>query len=186
MSADAQLVSAWRAGDTSAGESLLRGCYPAVRRFFKNKGGPASEDLIQQTFARAVESRDRFEGRSSFRSYVLATARYVLYEHLRRLQRSPVDFGVSSIAALDPSPSQVVAEDEERQEVLDALRTIPVQQQILLELYYWEEMSITEVAEVLDIAPGTVKSRLHTARAAFEKSVKRNDLISEARLKAAR
>jgi RNA polymerase sigma-70 factor (ECF subfamily) len=181
VSNEAQLVSAWRAGDPAAGEALLRGCYPAIERFFRNKVGTAAEDLIQQTLVRAIEARERFEGRSSFKAYVLATARHTLYEYLRRLTRAPIDFTTSSIQALDPSPSQVAAENEEKREVLEALRTLPVEQQVLLELYYWEDLTIAELSEVVGAPAGTIKRRLHTAREQFGKSMRRNDTLRSVR-----
>ena len=48
--------------------------------------------------------------------------------------------------------------------MLDALRAIPLDYQLVVELHYWDELTTAEIADVLDIAQGTVKTRLHKAR----------------------
>jgi RNA polymerase sigma-70 factor (ECF subfamily) len=62
------------------------------------------------------------------------------------------------------SPSRFAAERQEQAQVLDALHRLPLDLQITLELHYWEEMTVAEIAVVLEIPVGTVKSRLHRAR----------------------
>lgn len=47
---------------------------------------------------------------------------------------------------------------------MQALRTIPLDIQVTLELFYWEDMSVAELAQILEVPPGTVKSRLHRGR----------------------
>ena len=164
MSDDHELLDAWRGGDAEAGDVLIRRHFAAVRRFFRNKAWGDCEDLAQTTFMRCVQVRDRFEGRSSFRTFLFAVARNVLFEHYRA--KKVVDFSPdeTSVADIDPSPSQVVADMQWQQTFLAVLRQIPVRLQVVLELYYWEGMPTHEIAEVVDAPRGTVKSRLHHAR----------------------
>ena len=167
---DAALFDRWRDGDPSAGQALISRHFPSVRRFFRNKGGAAAEDLVQETLARCVRSRDRFEQRSSYRTFVLSTARYVLFEHLRRITSGrETDYNTTSVEALDPSPSQLIARDDERQLLLASMRKLPLEQQIALELYYWEDMNLAQIAAVTEAPVGTVKSRLWMARQALRR-----------------
>jgi RNA polymerase sigma-70 factor (ECF subfamily) len=76
-----------------------------------------------------------------------------------RLSLHEVDAG--SVA----SPTGVIAQREDEQLLLSALRRLPVDVQITVELFYWEELPIADIAVVLEIAEGTVKSRLGRARA---------------------
>ena len=167
---DGELLLKWKRGEAGAGDLLVQRHFESVRRFFVNKAGHSADDLIQQTFIRCVEGRERFEGRSSFRTFILGIARYVLYEYLRQKARSEViDFGVTSVQAIDPSPSQLIAGDQAKQAVAIALRGIPIDQQLAIELYYWENLSVEELAQILDIPTGTVKSRLYYARRALHR-----------------
>ena len=69
-----------------------------------------------------------------------------------------------SVADVDRSPSQWAVAREEQALLLRALRRLPLDHQIALELHYWEGMSTPDVARVLDVAVGTVRSRLTRAR----------------------
>jgi len=172
---DAELLEAWRGGDKSSGNELFRRHFRSVRRFFRNKVPPDDvEDLIQRTFAGCVEGRDRFRGDASFRTFLFAVARRQLFKFLRdraaRDRRVDPDFGVSSIHALGQSPSSMMAKQQEHEILLEALQRVSVEHQTMLELYYWEGMSGAEIADVLDIAPATVRTRLFRGRASLEKA----------------
>ena len=69
------------------------------------------------------------------------------------------------------SPSSAVGRRKEQQLLLMALRQIPMELQIVLELHYWENLSTRELADVMEIPQGTVKSRLRRAREALEKAM---------------
>lgn len=166
---DDALLAAWREGDTSAADTLIRRHFSAVQRFFRNKAWGDCEDLTQMTFERCVAGRDRFEGRSSFRVFLFSVARYVLFEHYRSKKAGTFDPAHSSVADIDASPSQIVAGLQWQQSFLGAVRQIPVEMQVVLELYYWEGMRTQEIAEIVDVPRGTVKSRLHHARLQLKK-----------------
>lgn len=166
MLSDLELLDAWCEGDGASGERLIERNFPKVYRFFANKAADDIEELVQETFLRCVENRDRFEGRSSFSTFLFGIARNVLCEHLRRLRSTPVDFGVTSLQDLRTTPSSVVARGEEAELLTHALRRIPVDLQLMLELHYWEDLPTAEIAEIVEIPRGTVKSRLHRGRAA--------------------
>jgi RNA polymerase sigma-70 factor (ECF subfamily) len=140
-------------------------------RFFRNKVDEAAEDLTQQTFMGLVQGKDRFRGEASFRTYLFMIARKRLYSYLRRAQRdqSVAPWSERSVADLGlPSPSRAVAQHQEQRLLLLALRRLPVEMQVALELFYWEELTVTEIADVLETPVGTVKSRLQRARARLD------------------
>ena len=163
---DGELLEAWRGGDKRAGKILFERHYDAVHRFFRNKVGAEAPDLVQKTFLGCVEGVERYRGEGSFRSWLFAVAYRQLCKHYRQAsnERARFDFGTVSAADLDPTPSRVVAQRREHRLLLEALRAIPVQHQVALELYYWEQMSDTEVARTLDLPLGTTKSRIRRAR----------------------
>jgi RNA polymerase sigma factor (sigma-70 family) len=171
---DTDLLAAWREGDRGAGDELIRRHFASICRFFRSKLGDNVEDLVQRVFLDCVESRDRI-GPDGFRPYLFATARNRLCDHLRRRYRlgEQVDLAAQSVADLGTSPSSALARNQEERLLLQALRALPLDQQILLELAYWEGMAGHEIAAVLTVAENTVRSRLSRARAALRERVER-------------
>ena len=165
--ADLALLEAWREGDGAAGERLFARHFKPIYRFFRSKLDDATaEDLTQATFTACVDGRDRFKGHSSFRTYAYAVARNQLYMHLRKKGRGEKVFSPESASVADfgPSPGTMAAAKQEQKLLFEALRRLPVQMQIAIELYYWEGLSTVELAAVLDVAEGTARSRLARAR----------------------
>lgn len=173
---DFELLDAWAAGDRRAGDALMSRHFDSVFRFLHGKACDDAEELQQRVFLACVESRDRFRRQSSFRSYLFTIARNELFGHYRRRARQTgveVDLSTASVADLATSPSKVIAADDDRRLLLDALRRLPVDQQITIELYYWEGLSGAEVAEVLAVPSGTIRRRLTDARKSLRESVER-------------
>lgn len=160
---DTELLSAWRAGDGAAGQELMRRHIPALHRFFRFKYRGPIEDMVQRTLLRCVEARD--EIRQSFRAYLLAVARNELYGHFRADRSHAIDeVGLSALQDVDPSPSAVLVRRQETRLLLDALRRIPLDVRLALELHYWERFTNAEIAEVLATPLGTVKTRIRRGR----------------------
>jgi len=163
---DVTLLKAWRGGDQRAGSALLRRYFDSLYRFFSAKVGDEVDDLIQRTFLALVRNRDAIREEASFRAYLFAVARREFYHYLRkrRRRRDPLDFGTVSLADLGTSPSGVVARRKEQAILLQALQRIPIDLQLALELYYWEELTTAELAATFEIPHGTAKSTLRRAR----------------------
>ena len=71
------------------------------------------------------------------------------------------------------SPSRAAAAKEEQHLLLRALRTLPLADQLIVELSYWERLTTAEIGEVLEIPQGTVKWRLSQARGALRTAIER-------------
>jgi RNA polymerase sigma factor (sigma-70 family) len=164
---DNELAEAWRGGDRAAAEALIERHYDAIARFFTTKAGEHAEDLTQRAFLVCARSVERFRGDGSFRAFLFGIARNVLYEHIRgriRDRKNEPDFNESSIADLNPGVLTLASRRADQRLLVQALQRIPLELQLLLELYYWEELGLAELAEVLGVPEGTVKSRLFRAR----------------------
>ena len=162
---DAELLTAWRQGDQTAGAKLFDRHADAIARFFENKVREGGDDLIQQTFLRLVEGRERIREGITLRGYLLGIARNVLREHLRALARNrEVDPEIECMADLAPGPSTVAGRTREHRLLLEALRRLPVEHQITLELFYWEELNAAEIAEIMGISHSAMRSRVAKAR----------------------
>jgi RNA polymerase sigma-70 factor (ECF subfamily) len=169
VTTDLELLDRWREGDADAGNQLFQRYFDNLYRFFDNKAGADVDELIQATLLACVRSRDAFRGQSSFRTYLFTIARHQVYTYLRKRQRYQDDVDVSqmSLADLGTSPTGRIARGQDRLLLLSALRTLPLEQQILLELHYWEDMAVAELAEVLEIAEPAARTRLSRARKAL-------------------
>lgn len=163
---DLDLLSAWRDGDAQAADALIRRHFDAVFRFFRSKVHGEVEDLIQQTFLACAESHHRFQEKSSFRVFLLGIAYHQLLSHIRKEQRGRKVFdpAASSVEDVVESPSGILIQRDQEALVYRALRRIPLDLQITLELYYWEEFKTAQIAAVFDVPAGTIKSRLSRAR----------------------
>ena len=164
MDDDAELLARWRAGDAEAGNALFERHFDAIYGFFARKLNGDVSDLVQQTFAALTEGRDRFEGNASVRTYLFAIARHQLYAHYRQRRRDQnLRFDVTSLHDLEPTPSAAARKKSDDRLLLEALRRIPLDLQIAVELCYWEGLSGPEMARVLEVPEGTVRSRLRRA-----------------------
>lgn len=162
---DQELLSAWRAGDRRAGNTLFTRHFDSVRRFFINKVDGSVEDLVQKTFIACVEGLDRFREAASFRTFIFGIARHLLHEYIRSKRRAQVlDLDELSLVDLGASPTSILAAHFEAQLLMRALREIPVDLQVILELYYWEEVSGGELGCILGVPEDTARSRLRKAR----------------------
>jgi len=169
---DLELLEAWRAGDSKAGAALYRRYFSGVRAFFINRVAHAQEDLIQDTFAALTKAKDRFRGDSSFKTYLFRIARYTYTAYLRKHCRPDreIDPAADSIADLDQRrPSSVLAEREHLRLLLDSLRALSIDDQELLELYYFEAMTGEQLAAIFEVPVGTLRSRLGAAKSRLTK-----------------
>jgi RNA polymerase sigma-70 factor (ECF subfamily) len=170
---DIALLDQWRNGDADAGESLFRRHFDSIYGFFETKCEADADELVQSTFLACLKARDQFRKESSFRTYLFTIARHELYRVLRGRQRdgARLDFALSSIAELVSTPGTLIARNQEHRHLLEVLRQLPVEQQSLLELHYWEDLDIAALAEVFETPQATIRTRLHRARKALREKL---------------
>jgi RNA polymerase sigma factor (sigma-70 family) len=168
LDADLDLLERWRTGDARAGQELFARHFGDIYKFFQHKVGAEADDLVQRTFMACVSSRDQFQARSSFRTYLFSIARKQLYTYLRQLPKGEhVDFEVTSIAELVTSLGSKLGRLRQIEELRAALAGLPAEQQLLLELHYWHDLDAAALGEVFETAPGTIRVRLLRARQAL-------------------
>ena len=163
---DSELLARWREGDRAAGQALFERYFESLYRFFRNKSqGPDCDELVQSTLLACLDAKQQFRGDSSFRTFLFGIARNKLYHYFRSRKRDGVlDPSASSVAELVTTPGTVLARDQAHRALLAALRELPVEQQTLLELHYWEELDTNELAAVFEVPAGTIRTWLFRAR----------------------
>lgn len=168
---DRELLEAWRGGEAAAGNTLLARHFAALYRLFHDRTDDVGE-LVQRTMLACVEARDRFPPEASFRAFLFGIARNQLLMAQRKAGRGVRALRRSAVTdRVVASPSAVVAANEEQRLVRDAMRELPLDLRLTLQLHYWEEFSTAEIGEALGIPAGTVKSRLWRARGLLREQI---------------
>lgn len=163
---DAELLATWRQGDPHSGQALFGRHFTRISRFFRGKvDANFIDDLVQETFFRCVRGRGRVRDGEAFRSYLFGVAYNTLREHYRdRVREADIDFGVTSVHDLATSPSERVDRNDRRRALHRQLQCLPVDQQVALELYYWEGMTAPAVASAMGIPEGTARTRIRRGK----------------------
>jgi RNA polymerase sigma-70 factor (ECF subfamily) len=157
-----------RSGDGEALETLLRRHYDRLHALCRRLTGNDADalDATQEALISLVRGLDRFDARSSFATWAYRVATNASLDELRRRRRRP-EPGLSLVEATAPSAATFDQAVADRLEVDDALRSLPAEFRAPVVLRDLCTLSYTEIADVLDIPPGTVRSRIARGRAAL-------------------
>jgi len=163
---DARLLDAWAEGDAEAGRQLYRRHCDRITDFFARKTDVDVADLVQRTFTRCLAARrDGGKPVAHPRAYLFKTARNLLYDHFRTGGRTAeLDPAAQSLADVRTGPATHALRRQAHRRLLLALAQIPLDDQVALELAYWEGMPMAELADVLGIGRSAAISRVHRAR----------------------
>lgn len=161
-SADSTLASA-RLGDPAALDALLRRHYPQVLTLCTRLCGNPTDaaDATQEAMIAVVRGLPGFDGRSAFSTWLYRVATNACLDELRRRGRRPIP--AERIDATSPSMTDPV----DRMDIESALRTLPIEFRAAVVLRDLCGLDYDEIAEVLGIAPGTVRSRIARGRGAL-------------------
>lgn len=156
------LVIAAQRGDTRAFEALFRAYNPALKRFAYRLCGDEqlAIDAVQEAWITLSKTLRRLRDPRGFRIWAYKTVRWRVTDMARKLppKNEPLDSVPESAAV--PASEPAATSDQ----LSALLKALPDSERQILALFYLEEMKITEIAAVLDVPVGTVKSRLNAAR----------------------
>ena len=122
-----------------------------------------AEELTQDAFVRAYNRLDSFVGRSSFSTWVCRIAYTTTVSWLRKKRIKYLS--IEDRQGLSDREVDEVLDDESRIDNLrQAIALLRPDEQMLLELYYFESRPLADIAYILDVEPGTIATRLHRIR----------------------
>jgi RNA polymerase sigma-70 factor (ECF subfamily) len=176
--ADLALVRGMAAGDTGALDALYARHGPAILSFLVARlyDRQAAEEVLQDVMLAAWHSAADFRGDSSVRTWLLVIARNRAINMHRKRKLPIISFSDALEAqATDTEPLERVARKARHAAVREALDHLPAPQREVLTLAFFHHLSGPEIAEVLDIEIGTVKSRLHRAKDALRRVLSLED-----------
>lgn len=168
---DWELLEKWRAGDGSAGEALVSRYLGLLTRFFRNKVSDPEDaaELISETMLACTRGKERVRDTEAFRSFLFAAAMNMLRRYYRKKakrERELDDFEDICVATSGSgrSMNSLISLEQETRLLVRALRRIPLDQQIVLELSYFESMTGVDIAELLGVPQPTVYTRLRRGK----------------------
>ncbi|MFF6913781.1 sigma-70 family RNA polymerase sigma factor [Streptomyces sp. NPDC012466] len=164
---DEALLTAAARGDQTALRTLYERHAAAMLRLIRRlTSEPAvAEEILQESWLAVWRSAAGFRGESSVRSWLLGVARRQAHNQLRRSRPHLTDLAEAEhVPHPDPGVEEQVMVAAERTELREAVRALPEHLREVLGLVLVEELAYPEVAAVLGIPVGTVKSRMSHAR----------------------
>ena len=170
---DGELVRRFLAGDAGAATELItrheRRVYAVCLRVLGNPDDAA--DAAQDALLAMIRKLDGFRGEAAFTTWLYRVAMNVCYDHLRRAKRRPVlrrdDDAPAPEPALDDHADAVAGAHD----VAAALEQVPEDFRVAIVLADVHDLPYDEIAKVLDLPVGTVKSRVHRGRIALAKAL---------------
>jgi RNA polymerase sigma-70 factor (ECF subfamily) len=168
---DAALVRRTLDGDPDAFGRLLRLHDPAMRRVaYRLLGrGDAMDDALQEAYLKAYRALRTYRVDAKFSSWLYRIVYNACLDELRRAQRRPVsDFGGHDPESPTPGPERTATAAAVVRDALDAL---PIDQRAAVVLVDGEGLDHRTVANLLDVPPGTVASRLSRGRAVLRRMI---------------
>lgn len=162
--ADELIAVRCQLGERAAFNELIARWHKPLWRYARNLTGndSAADDAVQEVWLRVLRGIARLHDSARLRAWLFGIARRVLMDRLREQYAHPV----AAEADIDQqaAPDDTADLEDELNAMRDGLARLPLVENEVLTLFYLQEFSLDEVAQVLGIPLGTVKSRLFRAR----------------------
>lgn len=178
------LIERCKRGDLAAFNDLVRKYEKQVYNFAYRLTGNYDDanDVAQDAFLRVFNAIGTFRGDASFSTWLFRITTNVFLDDRKRAKAHPhtsldeyLELGESSVARQieDPSPTpEAILEETERVQILQsAIGSLSEDQRAVVTLYHGQQKSYEEIAEIMDLPLGTVKSRLNRARLALKEKL---------------
>ena len=174
---DAELVRKSLTGDQRACRDLVRRYQRPVFSVLMRvvRRAEDAEDLAQETFVRMFRALDRYDPERPFTAWLFTIATRLAIDHLRRRRVQTVSLTVAEPGSTEeheldvmdqgPRPDEVTSNAEEERITQDLIDSLPEHYRIVVLLRHQQDLSYEEIAEALNLPLGTVKARIHRARA---------------------
>ena len=176
--ADADLLRRCLAGDERAYRELVERYRRQVFSLARRMTGSVedAEDLTQETFVRMFKALDRYDPTRPFAAWLMSIATRLSIDHLRRRKVRPISVTQREAGSRDeeytieivdsaPRPDERTAHAEEEVRVQRLIDSLPPHYRAVVLLRHQHDLSYEEIAEALHLPLGTVKARIHRARA---------------------
>jgi RNA polymerase sigma-70 factor, ECF subfamily len=165
--ADELLISRIARGDRLAMQVLFARHHVRIYRFVLRlmRDEMAAEDVISEVFLDVWRQASRFEGRSAVSTWLIAIARFKALSMLRKRREAELDDETAhSIEDTSDDPERVVQKQDKGEKLRECLTALSPEHREIIDLVYYHEKSVQEVAQIVGIPENTVKTRMFYAR----------------------
>jgi RNA polymerase sigma-70 factor (ECF subfamily) len=166
-SSDEGLIQRVAGGDRLAMKVLFARHHVRVYRFVLRlvRNEALAEDVISEVFLDVWRQAGKFEKRSAVSTWLMAIARFKALSALRRRVDQELDEETAEAVEDRADDPEVVLQKKDKSEILrECLNSLSVEQREIIDLVYYHEMSVEDVAQVVGIPENTVKTRMFYAR----------------------
>jgi RNA polymerase sigma-70 factor (ECF subfamily) len=163
---DKVLIAAIAAGDDDAMRILFNRHQVGIFRFAIRLVGDAAlaEDVVSETFIEVWRQAGRFEGRSEVGTWIMSIARFKALSARRRRRDAGLDEKMAeTIAGQACTPEEAVLETDQGAQLRNCLTKLTAAHREIVDLVYYHDKSIEEVAEIIQVPKNTVKTRMFYA-----------------------
>jgi RNA polymerase sigma-70 factor (ECF subfamily) len=174
MSSDSELVCLTQAGQTAAYEELVRRWSARVLAVchFKVRSSHVAEELAQETLVRGLRSIGTLQDSAKFGAWLCGIASRACLDWLKSSQSHQVSLDALSngqadawVAQSTKSPDEIAASSDDKCRLLQEVALLPDAYREVLMLYYYDDVTYQDIAQLLDVSTATVNARLTKARA---------------------
>lgn len=163
---EAALISDLRAGDAASFRNVYEHFAKRLELFVRNRCPSEADDLIQQTWLKVWNSRDRFEG-GQLGAWIITIARNTIYDHFRKPKSEPLA-NASIVVSEMATQSLRLEQEEELAQLRDCSNQLPESSQRIVREFY-RGVPGENIAAAEDVERSTVYTRVHRALASLRK-----------------
>lgn len=170
-----RLLAATRGGDRSAAEELVERTYSAVYASLYRlcADRDLAADLTQETYRKAWEALDGFDGRSQFFTWLYRIAYTTFLNHIRRPRRitSLDEEDAPEVPDGSPSVDQLISDQQENERLRAAVLELPDDLRFTVTAHFWGGLAVKELARIENITTVAIRKRLHKAFGILESAL---------------
>jgi RNA polymerase sigma-70 factor (ECF subfamily) len=160
---DVDLMALVKEGRQSAFSELVRRYQQPLLNFFRRMGVyNDAEDLVQETFVRLFKYRLRYKAKGKFSTFLYMMARQIWIDYLRKRTRRQELAKDLQEKDIDEAASRS-KDEKKRAAVREAIEALPERMRLVVVMSVYQGLKYQEIAEILEVPEGTVKSRMFHA-----------------------
>ena len=179
---DRHLLTRIATGDTQAMRALYERHHSALLGFIRSRGGDdtTADDVLHDTMLDVWRNANKFQGRSSVKTWIFTIARNKLIDRMRSAARVSLVAEVPDVVDDSPDAETIMESAQNVARVRACLDKLKEVQRTVIRLAFYEGLTYEDIAEIEGVPAGTIKSRVFHAKKALMKCLGRRDPVRAA------